>query len=115
MKSTVGFVLALIGGILGLIGGIMYLVWATIAGALLSSVGAVGVPMAGLGAGFLIGIGIWLIIMNILALVGAMKMKKDNASAVKSGGILALVVGILGMNILVIIGGIFGIVQAGKK
>ena len=41
-------------------------------------------------------------------------MKKDDNAEVKKGGIIALISGIVGFNIIVIIGGIIAMVQANK-
>ena len=108
MKSTAGFVLALIGGILGILGAI----WMIIIG-VGSSI--IPLPMIAIwGTAFFIGWGIWALIMSILAIIAGIWMNKDDNAKVKKGGIMALIVGILGMNILTLIGGIIGIVQANK-
>ena len=108
MKSTAGFILALIGGILGILGAIITFVM---------GLGTSMIPIPGLaawGTGFLVGWGIWVLIMSILAIVAGLWMNKDDNAKVKKGGIMALVVGILGLNILTLIGGIIGLVQANK-
>lgn len=106
-ESKAGFILALIGGILTIFGGLWWLVGA----------GALTALYASMGIGWLGGIGlvggILYIIFGALSIVAGVMMK--HPEKVKTGGILALIFGILsGFNILTIIGGILGLVAAGK-
>jgi len=103
MKSTAGFVLALIGGILGIIGALIVLLMGAGLAALIPLFGTMGIAY-----------GVWVLIMSILAIISGLMMNKDDNAKVKKGGIMALVVGILGFNILTLIGGIIGMVQANK-
>ena len=107
MESKAGFILALIGGILTIISGLWWLVGA----------GALTAIYASMGLGWLGGLGIVggiiYLVFGILSIIAAGMMK--NPDKVKTGGILALIFGILsGFNILTIIGGILGLVAAGK-
>jgi len=105
MKSTAGFILALIGGIGSALTGL----WGLFAASVFASIPGLGFFSA---LGF---IGPIIIIAGaVLAIWGAVLMKKDDNAKVKKGGILALIGGIIGFNILSIIGGILGIVSAGK-
>jgi len=129
MKSTVGFVLALIGGIFSILGSIgivmQSLVWSMVLGTVRDNAGEMegvtvdqGVRSFPLIFGisfpliFGIAIAVWMLIMGILAIVAAVKMNKDDDVVVKHGGIVALIVGILACNLLTIIGGVMGIVQS---
>ena len=107
MESKVGFILALIGGILTLISGLWWLIGASAFVALYRNIGLGW--MGGLG---FVG-GILYLVFGIITIIAATMMKKPEK--VKTGGILALIFGILsGFNILSIIGGILGLVAAGK-
>ena len=100
MKSIAGFVLALIGGIGSILAGISTL----FSSAILASIfgGVAYIPS------------ILFIITGALAIWACILMKKDDNLKVKKGGIMALVVGIIGLNLLTLIGGIMGMVQANK-
>jgi len=83
-KPTAAIVLALIGGVLGVI----------IAFILLA------IPILGL----------WVLICNIIIIVGGILMNSDNPSTIKAGAILTLIFGIIGgINIIAIIGGALGL------
>jgi hypothetical protein len=106
MKSTAGFVLALIGGIGTLLIGIVQLVniranpFLNILPSFVSNI--------------LTGIMVWLFIVGIVTIWAAFKMRKNDNAQVKKGGIIAIVCGVVGFNLLTLIGGIIGVVQAGK-
>jgi len=104
MKSIAGFVLALIGGIGSILGSILMLSsGALVASVIPGALGALGyVPS------------IIAIITGGLAIWASILMKKDDNTKVKKGGIIALIVGIIGFNLLTLIGGILGMVQANK-
>ncbi len=107
MESKAGFILALIGGILTVLGGLWWLIGA----------GALSTLYASMGLGWLGGLGIvggiLYLVFGALSIMAAVMMKSPEK--VKTGGILALIFGILsGFNILTIIGGILGLVAAGK-
>lgn len=121
MKSTVGFVLALIGGIFSILGSIgivmQSLVWSMVLGTVRDNAGEMEGVTVDQGVRsfpliFGIAIAVWMLIMGILAIVAAVKMNKDDDVVVKHGGIVALIVGILACNLLTIIGGVMGIVQS---
>ncbi|MBR9704844.1 hypothetical protein GOV12_05510 [Candidatus Pacearchaeota archaeon] len=103
MKSTAGFVLALIGGILSILGSLPIILG--------GSALATAIPLFGT---FGILGGIWVLAMGVVAIIAATMMKKDDNAKVKMGGIIALIVGIIGGNLLTLIGGIIGLVQSGK-
>ena len=106
MKSTIGFVLALIGGI----GSLLV--------AIVNFINVSANPFMGLFPGFIKGIltgfMVWIAIVGAVAIWAAFKMKKDDDAEVKKGGIIAIVCGIVGLNLLTLIGGIIGVVQAKK-
>lgn len=122
MKSTAGFVLALIGGILSIL---LYLTVSVIFLIMYFGVTSLikdlpvndstSLMVASPPIILLIGglfILIWGLVFGIMSIVGAVKMKKDQT--VKKGGIFALIAGILTFNLFTIIGGIIGIVSSGK-
>tara|TARA_Y100000310_G_scaffold79329_1_gene76061 strand:- start:1160 stop:1474 length:315 start_codon:yes stop_codon:yes gene_type:complete len=104
MKSTAGFIVTLIGGIGQLLAALMLFA----GGAFLSFM----IP------GFLSALGVVMPIIYLVAggvsIWASLKMKKDDNAEVKKGGIIALISGIVGFNIIVIIGGIIAMVQANK-
>jgi len=106
MESKVGSILSLIGGILQLVSALIFLILALTA------------IMAGIaGLGTIIGVvylilAVVYIVMGILAIKASKWMKA--AETTKKGGITALVCGIVGFNIVTLIGGILGLVDAGK-
>ncbi len=113
MESKIGFILALIGGILSFIMGIF---WVVIVLAGKSFWGMDVLKAASSGASWFLGV--WIIVAvcyivsGIVSVIAAFMIK--NPKKVKTGGILALIFGIIGSNILTIIGGIMGLVAAGK-
>lgn len=118
MESKVGSILALISAILGFIGAVILLIIGVLAivggGVLGSKTGAAGATAVG------VGIGIFYIVLAIIVAIlaflnlKASKWMKDPTTT-KKGGITALICGIIGgFNILSIIAGIFGLVDAGK-
>ena len=134
MRSIGGFILALIGGIINIIWGFSFyrifyylnkplgppvdvkgvgeLGGSIIVGELGGSISSGGNPDAILYWGIFILV--WMVIMGILLIISAFKMKKDNNKSVMFGGIMALIASALSFNIFGIIGGIIGIVQAKK-
>jgi hypothetical protein len=106
MESKIGFILALIGGILTAICG---LTWMLGAGILIAFFVTLGLGWFG---GFGIIGGILYLVFGVLSIVAATMIK--NPEKVKTGGILALIFGVLSGNILTIIGGILGLIAAGK-
>ena len=124
MRSIGGFILALIGGIINIIWGFSFYrsfyylnkplrppVDVKGVGELSGSISG-GNPDAILYWGIFILV--WMVIMGILLIISAFKMKKDNNKSVMFGGIMALIASGLSFNIFGIIGGIIGIVQAKK-
>jgi len=120
MKSTAGFILALIGGITSILGSVGFLAqsivfyWAS--SSITSGVEQMGGTVEN-NLGILplvIGISVflWLLIMGILAIIVGVKMNKDDSALVKKGGIMALIVGILSFNLFTIIGGVIGMIQS---
>ena len=113
MESKVGSILALISAILGFIGAVVLL----IIGLLAVFVGSKASTTAGTAVGT--GIGIFYIVFAIVAgiiaflTLKASKWMKDSQTT-KKGGITALICGIIGLNILTLIAGIFGLVDSGK-
>jgi hypothetical protein len=103
MKSTVGFILALIGGILGILSAVVVLFMGAGLATLIPLFGTMGIAY-----------GVWMLVMSVLAIFAGLWMNKPDNAKVKKGGIMALIVGILGFNLLTIIGGIVGLVQANK-
>ncbi len=109
MESKTGSLLALIGGILWLFISIVLIVLALVIVILSSG----SEPTGGLVLGVvLLGVGVLFVIYGALGVRAGKWMKEKNT--VKKGGITALIVGILGLNILTIIGGILGLTDAGK-
>ena len=109
MESKTGSVLSLIGGILWLVLSIILIVTALI----VVIVSSTSESMSGLVFGIVfMAIGIVCIVYGVLAVKAAQWMKEQKTS--KRGGIVALIIGILGMNILVIIGGILGLIDSDK-
>ena len=120
MKSTIGFVLALIGGIGAIVNGISSLGQSVIRYIRPDLFSQLNLGIVDLETSkFFLFTGIigfvWFAIMGALAIYGSAKMIDKNNESVKQGGILALVAGILSLNFLIIIGGAIGIAQAGKK
>ena len=111
-KSIPGYWLALIGGILGIIGGIGLLFGG---GILATFYSAMGIPFfsKAIAAIASVVLGIIHIVFSALVLMGGIWMKKPETC--KKGGLFALIFGVLGgFNILAVIGGILGLVAAGK-
>lgn len=104
MKSVVAFILTLIGGIGQLLSALMLFTG--------------GTYLAFMFPGFLTTIGIVMPIIYLAAggtaIWASLMMRKDDNAKVKNGGIIALVAGIVGFNLLVIVGGIIALVQANK-
>lgn len=109
MESKPGFILALIGGILTILMGI---VWIASTGFLSTYLAMFGLKEMGWLAGVNIIVAILYIIFGVISIVAGVEM--NHKDKVKSGGIMALIFGILAGNILTIIGGILGLVAAGK-
>jgi len=109
MESKTGSILCLIGGILWLVVSIMLIIGSLI----IVILTALNNVIEGLifGVIFLV-IGIIFVIYGTLGIKASQWMK--NKEEVKKGGIVALIVGILGVNALLIIGGILGLVDADK-
>ena len=104
MKSTAGFVVTLIGGILQLLTSLtLFVGTATLAAVIPGFLSKLGLllPTIVLAAGI---VSIW----------ASTKMKKEDNAQVKKGGITALISGIVGFNLIVIIGAIIALVQANK-
>jgi len=125
MKSTVGFILALIGGIFSILGGIMVVIEILVQvwtmqllqnSPTMSAFSQKSIPL--FNPNFLIIMAVigflWFLVIGILGIVSSIMMNKEDNNKVKKGGIMALVVGILGLNILTILGGIFGIIDSKK-
>ncbi len=110
-KSEAGFILALIGGILGIISGIIL---AAGGGFMVTMYEAMGISaITGAVTALWIVLGILYIIFSVLMIFGGLWMRDKRTC--KKGGLFALIFGILGgVNILAIIGGILGLVAAGK-
>lgn len=113
MESKVGSILALISAILGFIGTVILLIIG-----ILAIVGGQLIGSGGKAAGAVVGILyiVFAIVVGIIAFITlkSSKWMKDPATT-KKGGITALICGIIGgLNILSIIAGIFGLVDAGK-
>ena len=126
MRSIGGFILALIGGIINIILGLSFyrtfyyinkLANVREVEGLSGSIGSLG-DLRNLAELLPLSLGIfilaWMIIMGILLIISAFKMKKNDNKSVMFGGIMALITGALSINIFGIIGGIVGIVQAKK-
>ena len=109
MESKPGFILALIGGILTIIMGIFWIAGASLFSAYLAVLGLKGMGWL---AGVNVIVAILYIIFGVISIVAGVEM--NHADKVKSGGIMALIFGILSGNLLTIIGGILGLVAAGK-
>ncbi len=121
MRSIVGFYLALIGGVINILGGLYYFMAFHFLNKPLGEVSETegfGGSIGGSDSSFVPYLGtfifILLIIAGILLIISAFKMKEDTGKSIIFGGVTALVVSILSFNILGLIGGIFGIVQARK-
>ena len=110
MKSTAGFILGLIGGILSIIWGILNLLMMMLTTTMFA---LMPISIPGLMAIRFI-VPVIIIIGGILAIWGSILMKKEDNAQVKKGGILTLIGGAIGFNILSIIGGILGLVSSGK-
>ncbi len=100
--SKAGYILALISGILGILGGLSMLLMGSSAGDLLG----------GMGASVVIGLGIFVLIISGLLILAGKWMK--NPEKCFKGGLLALILGVLSGNLLAVIAGILGMVQAKK-
>ncbi len=113
MKSKTGFILALIGGILSFLMGIF---WVSIVLVGKSFWGMDVLKAASTQSSWFLGV--WIIVAvcyivsGIVSVIAAFMMK--NPKKVKTGGILALIFGLLGGNILTIVGGIMGLVASGR-
>lgn len=108
-NSIPGYWLALIGGILGIFWGVITCFWSA---AWTTLFGTVGALLPGFVTGLGILTGILLIVFGVLALMGGIWMKTP--STTKKGAIFALVFGVLGWNVLPIIGGILGLIASNK-
>jgi len=104
-ESVPGSIVALIGGILGIIGAVMLIAGGGIIKLIIPArLGAIATI-------YLI-LGIVYLIFSVLTIIGAVWMKK--AETCRKGGIVALVFGILSLNILAIVGGALGIAASRK-
>lgn len=119
-KAKSPFILALVGGIISILFGILtsalYIKVADLmkTNPQLLNVTAeeiVGVPEFFVVFGWII-LGVF-VVFGILDLVSAILLKKERT--MKKGGIMALIVGILGVNIFVIIAGALGLAFSPKK
>jgi len=112
MRSFAGFIVGLIGGILGIIGGIVNLIYYFIA----SQNPLLGSFLNMFGVGIIVMImAIWGIIASGIIIFGSLMMNKQDNAKVKKGALITLILGIIApINIIAIIGGIIGLVQAGK-
>jgi hypothetical protein len=115
MESKPGFILALIGGIITIICGILWAAGASFFGlffgALVRALGASGTGV-GLLAGINLILAILYVVFGVISVIAGVEMK--HAGKVKTGGIMAVIFGILSGNVITIIGGILGLVAAGK-
>jgi Na+-driven multidrug efflux pump len=120
MKSKAGFILALIGGIFTILGSlslivfaILYFVGTSFVADLVESTGGSSnvsnTPIYLMIVGFF-----WMLVVGILSIIAGARMNKDNDQEVKKGGVTALILGILSINILTLLGGILGIMASGK-
>jgi|GEM_PF-3434643 len=109
MESKTGSILSLIGGILWLVFSIIFIIGCLVA-VILTLVK--DYEWLVFGIIFLV-IGIFFIVYGTLAIKASQWMKDDRE--IKKGGIVALIIGILGLNALVIVAGILGLVDSGKK
>jgi cytochrome c biogenesis protein CcdA len=110
MESKAGSILALIGGILQFLSAAILLIIGIMAAVSAGNqLGGVGVAF---GAVYIV-LGVVWIVIGILAIKAYSWMKVPETT--KKGGITALICGIIGGNILTLIGGILGIVDAGKN
>jgi hypothetical protein len=113
MESKAGSILALIGGILQFLSAAILL----IAGIFISIAASETIPGA-TGLGVMMGI-FYIIIAVVWIVIGILSIKAYSWMKVpettKKGGITSLICGIIGLNIVTLIGGILGIVDAGKN
>jgi hypothetical protein len=111
MESKVGSILSLIGGILSLISAVVILligIFSIIGGAAAQS----ATPAIGFGAFFLV-LGIVQALIGVFAIKASQWMKLPETT--HKGGITALICGIVGgLNVLLIMAGIFGLIDSGK-
>jgi len=108
MKSTAAFVLVLIGGIFAIIGSI---------GNFISFLVLSSNPLfQSFAPSFLTNLGLFYpiltLVIGIVLIWASFGIRKDEK--IKRSGIIALVAGVIGINILAIIGSIIAIVKAGK-
>ncbi|OGJ17361.1 hypothetical protein A3K73_06055 [Candidatus Pacearchaeota archaeon RBG_13_36_9] len=108
MESKTGSVLSLIGGILWLVISIALIVAALVAVIMSADSESNGIILGVI----LLVIGVLFVIYGALGVKAGKWMKEK--STVKKGGLTALIVGILGLNILTIIGGILGLADSKK-
>ncbi len=115
MESKLGFILALVGGILNLLGGIFWII-IVLAGKSFFGMDVLKTAIQSSGSSWFLGVWIAVavvyLISGVISIIAAFMMKNPNR--VKTGGILALIFGIIGSNILTIIGGVLGLVASGK-
>jgi len=117
MKSTSGFILALIGGIVNVLMGFLLIVFGIILVLIINgiSIGDKLPSMADFSTVLVIlsfFLAVWFTVIGILIIVFSVKINNDVEA--KKGGVLCLIFGILTLNVLSIVGGILGIF-AGKK
>lgn len=118
MESRVGSILTLIGGILTLVFSIVLLVMGLFMFTILSDIPDLpDSEVEGLSTPFSINFIIFFaffvtVVAGILKIMASRFMTKPEKT--NAGGIWALILGVLTSDILSIIGGIFGIVDAGK-
>lgn len=106
MESKTGSILLLISGILTIVLSAIAIFYYSLVSNLFGSPGGISI-------GLIVLLFIVILVIGILKLYTS-KLMKNSKTTVK-GGILALVLGIVtGIDILAIIGGIFGIVQGRK-
>ncbi len=113
MESKIGFILTLIGGILLMIGGIFEIFLPYIGNYMLDKGWASGESFGQVGTTILLIMGIFYIVVSLFIIIAGFMIK--NPEKAKVGGILALVLGIISLNVFAVIGGIIGIIDAGKN
>ncbi len=104
--SNAGFILGLVGGIIGVLVGLQMMattfIWTWGKGFL-----GQDSPISSVLEIF--GLGFYFIILSMLIIYGSVWMKKD--ISLRKGSFMALVCGILTLNVIAVIGGIVGLVK----
>ena len=113
VKSVIGFVLTLVGGILQVLGGLFLALFFGLLGSTISE--GIESPPAFIFYFYSLW-GLWAILLGVLSIVSAVKMRSDDSEVGRKWSIAAIVFSVLSLgNTLVLAGGIVELMESKKK